>query len=123
MGEEPDRAVLEESDDSENSRQSRDAGGEVEEKLPCLINEWVLFSFTLQVGLFEEGPDTEFDDQLRSALKERFEGGNVPQVVIPSLSPAFFSREDLKGDGKTKVLRPHLIFTVWLFVTLILWLT
>ena len=110
MGEKPDWTVLEESDDSENTRQCRDAGGEVEEEFSCLIDEWVLFSFSLQVGLVEEGPDTEFDDQLCSALKERLEGGDVPQVVIPSLSPAFFSRDDLKGDRKTKVLGPHLVF-------------
>ena len=92
-----------------NARQCGDAGGEVEEELSCLIDEWVLFSFSLQVGLIEEGPDAEFDDQLGSALKERLEGGDVSQVVSPSLSPTFFSREDLKGNRKTKVLGPHLV--------------
>ena len=79
-------------------------------------------SLSLEVVLLEEGPYTEFDDELRSAVKERLEGGDVSQLSNPLLSPAFFFREGLIGDRTVRVLGPHLVFdilTILLCVTLI----
>ena len=75
----------------------------------CFINQRVILLLRLQVSLQEESPDGELDDELGSALEERLEGGDVPQVVLPLPPPAFLAREDLIGNTEAEVLRPHLL--------------
>ena len=81
---EPDRTILEESDDAKDTCQGGNTCCEVEEMLlPGLLEQWVLISLELfQVVLEEESPNAELDDQLTDALDERFKGGSTMEMFL-----------------------------------------
>ena len=80
--------------------------------LPGFLEQRVLFTLELfEVVLEKESPNGEFDDQLRDAFNERFEGGNVPHVVIPLALPVRSVHEELVRNAKVEILRPTLVRT------------
>ena len=107
---EPDRTLLEESDDAKDTRKARNTCCEEEKVLlPCFLKQGVCVPLELlQVVLIKESPDAELDDQLGDALDERLEGGDVSHVVGILLLPVRFPGVKLVCSRKGEILGPNL---------------
>ena len=110
MRKEPDRTLLEESDDAKDACQSRNTCCEDEKiSLPGILKKWVHVSLErLQVVLGVESPDRKLDDQLGETLDERLESGDVSHVVSPLLDPVRVAHKEAMCSGKGKILGPNL---------------